>query len=98
MLDNTDYANRNNFVPFQSLKWCSPGNFSQGDQEPALAEPALDAHWFQITVTCVKREYEGGDETKKPKRERVGGWIEILSTAPSTKILNHKTTPPPQNK
>ena len=31
ILDDADSANRNNFVPSQSL-WCSPGNVSQGDQ------------------------------------------------------------------
>ena len=47
----------------------------QGDQEPALAEPALGAHWFQITVTYVKERIQGGDETKKPKREGRGGGV-----------------------
>ena len=32
ILDDADSANRNNFVPSQSFTWCSPGNFSQGDQ------------------------------------------------------------------
>ena len=34
ILDDADSANRNNFVAFQSFAWlCSPGNFSQGDQQ-----------------------------------------------------------------
>ena len=92
ILDDTDNANRKNFVPLQSLTWCSPGNFSQGDQEPALG-----AHWFQITITCVKERIEGGDETKNQRGRGGGGWIEILSTVTSTQILNHET-PPPQKK
>ena len=32
ILDDTDSANSNNFVPSKSFTWCSPGNFSQGDQ------------------------------------------------------------------
>ena len=49
---------------------------SQGDQEPALAEPALGSHWFQITVICVKERIEGGDETKKPKGGGEGGGLD----------------------
>ena len=45
----------------------------------------------------LKREYEGGHEIKN-QRGKEGRWIEILSTATSTQILNHKTTPPPQKK
>ena len=36
ILDDADSANRNNFVPTQSFTWCSPGNFSQGDQNQML--------------------------------------------------------------
>ena len=32
ILDDADSANRNNFLPSQSFTWCSPGNFSRGDQ------------------------------------------------------------------
>ena len=32
ILDDTDSADRHNFVPSQSFTGCSPGNVSQGDQ------------------------------------------------------------------
>ena len=32
ILDDTDSADRHNFVPSQSFTGCSPGYFSQGDQ------------------------------------------------------------------
>ena len=32
ILNDADSANRNNFVLSQSFIWCSPGNFSQGDE------------------------------------------------------------------
>ena len=51
----------------------------------------IGAHWFQITVTCVKERIVGKDE-KRPKNWEGAGKIVILSTSTSTQIPNYKTS------
>ena len=51
-------------------------------------KPALGAHWFQITVTCVKQRIVGKE--KKQGAGKGGVKIVILSTSTSTQIPNHK--------
>ena len=56
ILDDADSTNRSKFILSQSFTWCSPGNFPLGDQCLKVncltaSKAALDAHWFEITVT-----------------------------------------------
>ena len=51
-------------------------------------KPALGAHWFQITVTCVKQRIVGKEKIGKGGE----GKIVILPTSTSTQIPQHKTS------